>query len=136
MLKLGVDYEYLDSYRDGWRRESVLIKPVPIWLPDGIGGWKKHWLDAGFITDWGSVPKFANDYFGIKPREGSISYLNHDACYQSALIPRIEADNLMWSNLKYDGVPKLERAINYSAVRLRGARAYGYGISKENIDNV
>lgn len=123
-LRRGEDYDLLDTYRDGWRRESALLRPVPIWLPDNEGGWYQHCLEAGFVTDWGSVPEFADSLFGIETREGSISYLNHDACYQYGLLSRARSDMLMWSNLKYDGAGVLERNIVFLAVRLFGARNY------------
>lgn len=123
-LRRNSDYRLLDTYRDGWRRESILLKSTPIWLPYGRAGWYQHYLDPGFITDWGSVPKFADNLFGIESREGSLSYLNHDACYQFGLVGRSTADRLMWSNLKYDGASILERNTVFLAVRLFGGRNY------------
>ena len=120
----GIDYCDNLTSREG-RREYRLLRPVPIWVPNARGIIMRQIVPAGYITDWGSVPVLADKWFGINTRRGSITYLNHDACYAFCLAPsRKVADDLMRDNLKYDGAGIIERAVVWLSVRLFGGGNY------------
>lgn len=114
MLKAGEDYVPTNNYNKNDVRLDKIVRDIDL----GSG----HVVPAGFVTDWGSVPKFADNFFGIDKRRGSKEYLRHDFLYRTHLVPRFIADCWLWFDAK--SFHPIERIIVFLTVLMFGGRGY------------
>jgi hypothetical protein len=84
------------------------------------------YVDAGFITDGASIPRFAWSLVGHPLNEDYVvSALCHDALYSAELLPRKTCDSEFRAQLKTAGVNILRRNEFYWAVRIGGGFVWG-----------
>ena len=116
ILQAGRDYRPTGGRNKDGRPLSAILREID--LGDG------RVVPVGFITDWGSVPEFADDLFGIDTRRGSLAYLTHDFNYRHAARSRLVSDWELKKDQKAEGVGQLERLIVFLTLRLFGGQAY------------
>jgi len=115
-LKHGEDFVSIEAHSKEGRQLYSLTRPID--LDQG------RIAEAGFQTDWGSVPKKIDDWFGIDNRRGSVGYLRHDFNYQTGCKARILADLELLRDQKAEGLSFLERYLVFWGLRLAGKAAY------------
>lgn len=115
-LRLFQDYAPTQQYTAEGRLLFKLLRDVE--LGDG------RVASSGFLTDWGSVPKKIDDWFGIDNRRGSVAYLRHDFNYQTGFKSRIMSDLELRIDQKSEGVPYIERQLVFWGLRIGGKKAY------------
>jgi len=73
-------------------------------------------VPKGFVTDFGTVPKWAQCI--INPQgKGTLAYILHDWLCITNMYPRKKADKILFETLDYCGVDYNRRLITYVAVR-------------------
>jgi hypothetical protein len=80
-------------------------------------------IPDGFQTDLASIPRWLLLLFSPTGRHQSAA-LVHDRLYRTQILPRVVADAIFLSLLKYDGVPAWKAYAMYLAVRLFGWTAW------------
>ena len=117
-LHRGIDYTPLGARNRGGRELFYVLRDIDI----GEG----RTVEEGFVTDFGSVPKIADDLLGIDTREGSLSYLTHDYSYRGRGKTRLAADLELRLDQRREGVGWIERSIVFYSLRLFGRAAFKY----------
>lgn len=74
-------------------------------------------VPKGFVTDFGTVPKWAQCMINPKGN-GTLAYIVHDWLCITNIYSRRTADNLLYSALEYCDVSFNKRVITYTAVRV------------------
>jgi len=88
-------------------------------------------VPAGFVTDYGSIPKVFQNI--IEPiGHYAACYIVHDLMYAAELFPRSECDWILLCHLQKKGASWLRRNAVYSAVRCGG----GFVWTKHNQDKI
>lgn len=116
-LVLGLDYVFTGRKIRN-RNEILVIRPIGC-------------IPAGFLSDGASIPRFADDWFGLDPlrREYLYAALHHDYNYAEKRYNRLKCDILFLKNIIF-GSKRLLRfiygPIMFISVRFGGFSAY-YG---------
>ena len=112
----------------------MMMPPLPAKLqqrfPVDVAVWGNHYtlakidiagvhIPAGFSTDFGSVPWFAQWLVSTMGR-ALPAYLAHDYIYATQHYSRAYADRLMLEVMRWYGVPWWRRVLAYAGVRLGG----------------
>ena len=111
-------------------RDGLWEHQVPFGFRDSDGN--EYWVQAGHKTDFCSVPRvpFAYDMLGNRARKsGSI----HDGLYESHVVTREKADQILREMLLMNGVSVCEAEQFYLAVRLFGASHWDTTNQKEEV---
>ena len=74
-------------------------------------------VPKGFVTDFGTVPKWAQCMINPKGN-GTLAYIVHDWLCITNIYSRRTTDNLLYSALEYCDVSFNKRVITYTAVRV------------------
>lgn len=92
-------------------------------------------VKPGFITDGGSIPRFAWGMiapFGI----GLPGYLIHDALYATWYLPRDISDKILYDTIRYAGMGWIKSNIVYHAVRTFGGSAWKGHVTDKKTDDI
>lgn len=98
LVELTSDINYLFKYND---RDEMFTITVP----------------KGFVTDFGTVPKWAQCMINPKGN-GTLAYILHDWLCITNIYKRSTTDKFLYIALNYCDVPYNERIITYIAVRV------------------
>lgn len=93
--------------------------PLTIVLELDVGVLKMT-LGKGFITDFGSIPRFAQGWID-KEGDNLIAFLVHDAGYVYRGFSRLTWDSIMEQILEIKGMSRFKRLVVYNAVRIGGS---------------
>jgi len=91
-------------------------------------------VPAGLITDYGSIPDFAQSFFD-KAGANSGSYLTHDFLYSIQIYRRSVSDWNLLLSLKLDGMNWFKRNSAWLAVKAVGGKVWDNN-SEESIEDV
>ena len=89
-------------------------------------------IPKGFVTDCGSIPRFWWRFIGAptEPRTCGL-YIKHDWKYQTGCVPRKQADDELYDDLREAGIGYLRAKAVYYGVRYFGASHYNQKTNKE-----
>lgn len=115
---VDIDFNPLRN-RDG-RRLFSLISPLNYQskLIPGI-----LVVDAGFVTDYGSVPRLPVVY-SILGEIAHEPYVIHDMMYSKAIVAREVADRILAEALRVMGIPEWKCEVIYEGARIGGESHY------------
>jgi hypothetical protein len=77
-------------------------------------------VPAGFVTDLASIPRVLWALPGFAPFELLSGPILHDYLYRTRMVPRAEADALLYRAMREDGIGRVRAYTVYSAVRMFG----------------
>ena len=105
------------------------MSDVPMLMPRADGAWELVAdfgdVPAGFVTDGASVPRLLWRVLGPPLEADTVAAsVEHDYDYKTGRIPRREADDKYYRNLRRDGVGRVRAAIYWLGVRIGGAPHY------------
>ena len=113
---------YNRHWADWDARSWALVDPWSCAYRDGLGGFHLT-IQPGFITDGGSVPRWA--WSAVNPLGRSLPcFILHDGLYGAELLPRQRCDEIMFRAQRSIGVGYLTASACYRAVRIGGASVW------------
>lgn len=111
-----------------------LDEPLIIYLDIADAGVIKIRLDAGFKTDFGSIPKFAQGYIN-RADDNLLSFLMHDAGYAFGAFSRDTWDDFLYQSLRMAGMRWFKAQSVYQSVSWFGSTYFGVS-STEQLNRV
>jgi hypothetical protein len=86
-------------------------------------------IEAGFETDFGSVPPWARSFVDDDDPRALCPFLRHDKRYKDGIGERADADQELYEGCIACGMSRLKAWVIYRAVRLGGGKHFNKKIS-------
>lgn len=107
----------------------------PILMPREDGKWELAAdygdIPKGFVTDGGTIPRFWWRVVGTPVDAETIgAYIKHDWKYYTGCVPRLQADEELYRDLRAAGVGYFRAKAVYFAVRACGWQYYNEPIKE------